>query len=412
MIVQLPTIVVDADPANLEEMSDFLNRLGVDVVARLPSLEAVDQAMSSAAAARKPQLLVINLDPAPQAALEKLSEVMQEWPNLAVWAMSEATDSQLLMDAMHLGVREFIALPVQAERLQRAIEKISRARRGNALPAKLIVFVPSAGGCGATTAACNVAVSLTGKGRTALIDLDVAGGMIAEAFDLRPRFSIADLCSGEIDATLISNALTVHEPSGLAVLARPEMPEDARKLDAGVMNRLLSIMAEMFDYVVVDSALSVEPAYAAALKAADEIVMVVQLNVPSVRNTARFLQALRRMGVHVGTAQQAGRVRLVVNRMIKRGNEVSPEAAERALGLKLHWTIPNDFKSTMSAINYGEPVVLRSPRAEISTSLTGLSHLLNGRVEAGTPLLATEAAVAARSEAARPRQASPTNDPS
>ena len=46
---------------------------------------------------------------------------------------------------------------------------------------------------------------------------------------------------------------------------------------------------------------------------------------------------------------------------------------------QLNWSIPNDFKTTMSAINYGEPVVLRSPRAEIATSLTGLAHLLNGR---------------------------------
>lgn len=403
MIVQLPTAVVDADPANLEEMSEFLNRLGVDVMARLSRIDDVEATLEVAGTGgRGPQLVVVNLDPDPQASLEKLASLMQQLPHLAVWAMSESTDPQLLMEAMHLGVREFIALPAQADRLQRAIEKIARVRRGNAQPAKLIVFVPTSGGCGSTTAACNVAIGLAQKGPTALIDLDVAGGMIAEALDLRPRFSIADLCAGQIDANLVNNALTVHEPSGLKVLARPEMPEDAAKIDAAVMGRLLGAMAEMFDYIVVDSVLSVEPAYAAALKAADEIVLIVQLNVPSIRNTARYLQALRRMGVRVGGPNQPGRVRLVANRMVKRGNEVSPEAAERALGLKLGWSIPNDFRSTMSAINYGEPVVLRSPRAEISTSLSGLAHLLNGRAEAQQ---------AAHDGAAAPRTSEVARDP-
>ncbi len=36
----------------------------------------------------------------------------------------------------------------------------------------------------------------------------------------------------------------------------------------------------------------------------------------------------------------------------------------------------------VAAINYGEPVVLRSPRAEMSTSLVGLANMLSGRDEA------------------------------
>ncbi len=389
MIVQLPTVIVDAAPANLEEMAHFLGRLGVDIIAQHGSLDQVNLAASGAAA---PRLLVVNLDPEPQASLERLAAVMQQAPDLAVWVMSESTDPQLLMEAMHLGVREFIALPAQAERLQRAIEKLSRSRRGSASPAKLLVFVPVVGGCGATTAACNVAVSLASKGRCALIDLDMDGGMVAEALDLHPRFSIADLATGQVDSNLIANALTVHESSGLKVLSRPEMPEDAQRVDAAAVSRLLGTMAEMFDYIVVDSDLSMDPTHVAALKPADEIVLVMQLNVPSVRNAGRYLQALRRNGINVGRLNQPGRVRLVVNRMVKRGNEISPEAAERALGLKLEWSIPNDFRNTMSAINYGEPVVLRSPRAEISTSLAGLAHLLNGRVP-GSP--AADAASAA-----------------
>jgi len=41
--------------------------------------------------------------------------------------------------------------------------------------------------------------------------------------------------------------------------------------------------------------------------------------------------------------------------------------------------IPNDFKNAIAAINYGEPVVLRAPRSEISTSLIGLATQLSAK---------------------------------
>jgi hypothetical protein len=41
--------------------------------------------------------------------------------------------------------------------------------------------------------------------------------------------------------------------------------------------------------------------------------------------------------------------------------------------------VPNDFKNAITAINYGEPVILRAPKAEMSDSLQGLMQLLNGR---------------------------------
>jgi MinD-like ATPase involved in chromosome partitioning or flagellar assembly len=45
------------------------------------------------------------------------------------------------------------------------------------------------------------------------------------------------------------------------------------------------------------------------------------------------------------------------------------------------WMIPNDFKNAIAAINYGEPVVLRAPRSEISASLHGLAAQLGQQAQ-------------------------------
>ena len=86
----------------------------------------------------------------------------------------------------------------------------------------------------------------------------------------------------------------------------------------------------------------------------------MQLNVPSAKNAERFVGALRRMGV------EASKIQIVVNRFVKKGWDIEPEEVERALGLKISWMIPNDFKNAIAAINFGEPVVLRAPQVRKS----------------------------------------------
>jgi MinD-like ATPase involved in chromosome partitioning or flagellar assembly len=69
-------------------------------------------------------------------------------------------------------------------------------------------------------------------------------------------------------------------------------------------------------------------------------------------------------------------MRIIVNRYVKKGWDIAPEEVERTLGLEISWLIPNDFKNAIAAINFGEPVVLRAPRSDISTSLIGLAGAL------------------------------------
>jgi pilus assembly protein CpaE len=137
--------------------------------------------------------------------------------------------------------------------------------------------------------------------------------------------------------------------------------------------RLMGMVSRMFDHVVIDSMMSIDPIYAAAIAAADVNVIVMQLNVPSAKNAERYVGALRRMGI------ESSKIRIVVNRYVKKGWDIAPDDVERALGLKLSWLVPNDFKTAIESINFGEPVVIRAPRAEISTSLNGLAQMLNAR---------------------------------
>jgi pilus assembly protein CpaE len=309
--------------------------------------------------------------------LKKVGQLPRQFPNISFFVLSQLLDANLLMEAMHLGVREFIPLPIHAEKFAAAIERVA-GMNGMGKRARTIHVIPTMGGCGSTTIACNVAASLARAGKTALLDLDLVRGGVASYFDLRPRYTIADVMdqTATLDMQLLDNALARHAKSGLAILARPELPEDTQRVTQAGFGRLMGMLGRMFDFAVIDSMMSIDPVYSAAIAAADVNVIVMQLNVPSAKNAERFVGALRRMGI------ESGKMKIVVNRYVKKGWDIDPEEVERALGLKISWMVPNDFKTAIEAINFGEPVVIRAPRADMSTSLTGLAQMLNAKASA------------------------------
>jgi len=376
MYVQINAVLIDGDASNRAEMSTFLSQYGVNVAAQLPNPDGLSALLSRSDA---PQLAIINLDPNAPEMLKRISNLPRQHGAVSFFLMSQTLDANLLMEAMHLGVKEFIPLPIAEQKFAAAVERVAQ-NHGMGKTSKVIHVIPTIGGCGSTTISCNVAASLamTTKAKTALIDLDLIRGGVASAFDTRPRYTIADVMatSDRVDRQLLDNALAMHKKSNLAILARPDLPEDTQRVNQPGLQRLLAVFGRMFDYVVLDSLMSIDPLYATAVQAADVNLVVMQLNIPSAKNAERFVGALRRMGI------ESSKIKIVVNRYVKKGYDISPDEVERALGLKISWMVPNDFKNAIDAINFGEPCVIRTPRAEISTSLSGLAQLIAGKGEA------------------------------
>jgi pilus assembly protein CpaE len=319
----------------------------------------------------RPQLVIVNLDPGAGENLQHIAPLVRQFPEIAFFVMSQVLDPNLLMDAMHIGVKEFIPLPISENKFKTAIERLANAH-GMSHKGRIINVIPTIGGVGSTTIACNVAALLAQRKKTVLIDLDLVRGGVANYFDARPRYTIVDVVqSGEnIDRQVLDNALYYHEKSKLSILARPELPEDSQRVTQAGLLRLMNVLTRMFDYVVVDSTMSVDPIYSLTLNHATLNLVIMQLNVPSAKNAERFVGALRRSGI------ESSKIKTVVNRFVKKGWDIEPGEVEKALGLKLEWMVPNDFKNAIAAINYGEPVVIRAPRSEMSVSLAELAQFV------------------------------------
>ncbi len=291
MLVHLNSVVIDADPGNRQEMATFLAGYGVQVIAQL---QTVEQLPAILARADGLQVVVINLDPAPHENLKKIAGLVRMHPTVSFFVLSQVMDPQLLMEAIHSGVREFVQLPIDPAKFAAGMERCAQTH-GMGKKARIIHMVPTVGGCGSTTVACNVAASMARASKAVLVDLDLICGAVASSFDLRPRYTIADLMesSEKLDQQMLDNALAIHQNSKLAILARPDLPEDSQRVNAAGFSRLMNVLGRMFDFVVLDSLMSIDPVYAAAVHAADLNVIVMQLNVPSAKNAERYIGALR-----------------------------------------------------------------------------------------------------------------------
>jgi pilus assembly protein CpaE len=227
---------------------------------------------------------------------------------------------------------------------------------------------------GTTTVAVNLAVNLARHkqaGSVALFDMNTLFGEVPTFLDLNPSVHWGDLAKNinRVDATFLMNILAKHN-SGLHVLSSPGYLNGRVRDIAHMMNHLLSVMRTTFDFIIIDGGVSFTEVSLRGLQMADRIFMVSVLNIPSLANVNKLLDSLRDLDPRIEE-----RVRIVINRYIK-DSAITLKEAEKSINRAIHWTIPNDYNVTMSAINQGVALYKSAPRAAVSQNLEELADSL------------------------------------
>jgi pilus assembly protein CpaE len=308
----------------------------------------------------EPHLVLLDMAGDPEGSIRAAAAIAAVSPRAAIVGVGPNLESARLLDAMRAGLVEYLPEPVDPGQMADAVSRVMRKRgwgevaEGHRLGNLLAFFSPK-GGAGSTSVVTNVGIELhrmTGR-KTLLVDLDLELGEIASLLGVRPRFHFVDLVRNfhRMDADLLASYIESHE-SGVQVLSAPFEPEMAEAVSGQQIGRILAFLRNHYDYVLVDTSKSLGPPALAALQAADPIVLVTNMDVPSLRNMKRCLPILDRM-----TAGDAGRLRLVVNRYNPK-SLVRLEDLEETLGLEVFHTLTNDYETVIQASSTGRPLVL------------------------------------------------------
>jgi pilus assembly protein CpaE len=330
-----------------------------------------------------PDVLVLRFDTESLAELAALSKTNPDTrPPLIVVGPAGSADAMRL--AVRSGARDFLAEPLNVDEFLAAIERLRLEPRRAAHPAPqadITLVLGAAGGVGTSFVACNLAHAIqkeTGA-QTLLLDLDINHAPLASFLDLAPERGLPTALTEVeyLDQHALAGYVTRHG-SGLHLMGAPSKNAlSAKDLDANRFATLLGLVRERYRHVVVDGSHALDDLSGTVLGMTKNVLIVVQQSVAQLKQAARLIRVL-----FSGYGIPDDRIMVVVNRASKRST-VTLEDIQRTLARNSLIPIPNHFKSVLSSIDGGVPMLEFEPSSAVAKAIVDLQRVVCGvqRVE-------------------------------
>ena len=365
------TAILEYDASSAETLR---SALGADVVV-LPTFNALKRHLETHLGEDS---VVVGASVDIESALEVASSMRVSRPSMGVVVVRRRVDTSVLADALRSGVREVVeerdlaGLNAAVKRVKSLAESLRETVPGTSSTdeesgqATLVTVFSAKGGCGKTTLSTNLAVALTdhGRNRVCLVDLDLSFGDVAIALQLFPAHTIADAVAlgDELDAGAIESLLTPHANiPGLTTLVAPLDPGSNRGITSDLVRKILIILKQDYDYVVVDTPPAFDEQVLEALDQSDLIALIATLDIPALKNLKLTLETLEEINFprekwSVVLNRSDSKVGLAINEV------------EKTLRVPISIQIPSS-RDVPAAINRGVPIIFDDPKHPVSVAI-------------------------------------------
>lgn len=325
-----------------------------------------------------PDVLVLRFDAESLAELAALAKTNPDTrPPLIV--VGPAGSAEAMRLAVRSGARDFLAEPLNVEEFVAAVERLRHEPKRAPHPAPqadVTLVLGAAGGVGTSFLACNLAHAIQKEtsDATLLMDLDVNAAPLTGFLDLAAERGLpAALSEVEfLDHHALAGYVTRHR-SGLHLVGAPSKTALlARDLDAGRFATFMGVVKERYRHVVVDGSHALDDMNGTVLGMSRTVLVVVQQSVVQLRQAAQLMRTL-----FSGYGVPDDRITVVVNRYNKRST-VTLEDIQRTLARGAVAVVPNHFKSVMSSIDGGVPMLEFDPSSPVARAIVGLQRTICG----------------------------------
>lgn len=334
-------------------------------------------------------IVVIHVDPAVPASMQRIERVRVMRPNLPQIVALESADLRFVRTLLREGVADVVSLPLQPEELLQAavavVEVQASKDDSDAGLAPLIAVTRALGGGGATTLVTHLAAKLVDfdarPARVCIIDLDIQFGRVADALGLQPRRTLADLldAGARVDDSFLRSVVVSHA-SGVAVVAAPKDIVPLESIDAEQLHRVIELVRRQFDFVLLDVPSNLTNWALSILAEADSIVMIVEQTLASLRQAKRRLELFDTVGL------DAQAVAVVVNRIERRlFGSIGLSDVEQALGRDVLCGLHADNQNMGIAQDQGLLVGEVRAKSAYSADVDRLADALRERLRRAQP---------------------------
>ncbi|MFI8480636.1 pilus assembly protein [Pseudomonas sp. NPDC078700] len=327
-------------------------------------------------------LLFVGLDRENLVAQSSLIEgVLEAKPMLAIVALGDGLDNQLVLSAMRAGARDFIAYGARTSEVTGLVRHLGRrmpSLQPTAQTGKLIALCSRQQDADISLIASHLALAICQTDQTTLLlDLGLPQGECLAALGLQASFNFADAMRNtrRMDASLIDSAFS-QTRCGLRVLSQTTKDQPLQTATAAELYLLLGALRQHFQYIVIN--LAGQPdSEALRLFAtnAERMLWCTDQSVSGCQRNLELLSSWRDAGVKLHNAS------LLIDRYMP---SVAPdsETLGKTYSLPVLQVLPSSPEVRMSARNLGRSLFEVAPRERISKALRQLGCLLAERRKA------------------------------
>jgi pilus assembly protein CpaE len=382
--VTAPPEQASFDVAVVEPDGNLRGRLAVELLgaAQFQTIEDLLQALTPA----RPVVAVFGPGFVGPMGFQHVHRLTSTHPSLGVvFAVSELS-TDVLQQALRAGARDAVVIGGEAS-LHQSVDRVGELLAGSAprmsppatragAPGRLIAVFSTKGGVGKTCIAINVAAAMAKRSPdpVVLVDGDLQFGDVSVMLGLPPQNTVLDAAAAVQygDTELVQNLPSKHERSGLLVLPAPLEPMPTDALLPGEMVNICAALQAVAGHVIVDLPSLFNDYVLALIEAADDVLLVGSMDIPSIKNLKIGMQTL-------DLAAIAGpKLKLVLNHANAKV-KLDVKEIERVLGLNADFPVPDDIAVPIS-VNAGVPVVIDEPKVPVSRALDCIAESLLGPV--------------------------------
>jgi pilus assembly protein CpaE len=324
----------------------------------------------------RPQAALVLLNGELNHSFQLVERIHQELPDTAVVCSSEDSSPEVILQSFRSGATEFLRQPLVESEIAAVFTKIEQAviRPEESHLGRVIAVYASKGGCGTTFVTANLAASLArlSRKRACVIDLNLQAGDQPLYLGLEPIYSIHDVVRNydRLDDQLMASYLT-QRSKYLGLLAAPTEIGKDEDVRVEHVTRAIALLRAQTEYVVIDPPRMLNEITISALDAADDLILLLTLDIPAIRSARRTLDIFTRLGY------DRSRIKVVVNRYTKTP-EFDLKQVEKVLETQVFGTIANDYQAAIASINVGEPLVLSKNQSRVIHDFSALASKLTG----------------------------------
>lgn len=270
-------------------------------------------------------------------------------------------------DMVEAGVIARIEFPVERAELLKAIDRTVHLSRPS-IEEKLILFLPSKAGSGASTVLLHTAAALATqlKKRVLVLESDMRSGVLSVMLNAEVTHGLAKALENVRDIDLLTLNQIIQRDEGVDWLfATPEKETPLPEwLDYFL---LLDKVRGYYDYVLADLPEVVNFATRELVRRARMVCIVTTPEVLPLRLAKQRCAELERWGV------SKERTVVLVNRW--HSVDLTPADLSDHLGRPIAQVFPNDYKTLRAAVLNGKPA---PPGSEFARAATSFAEQLTG----------------------------------